>query len=91
MQSLGHLTGPQIDAALREQDLFCYREYFMWGQTPAYRNRAGTQYRFVDHGDVLTPTELLERLLETWRPAAQEERAYASAQLRRDLLALPNA
>lgn len=88
MEHVGRLSDQHLDAWMRARGLHCYRAYFMWGKTPAYRSPEKTTYRFVDQGDVLTPAELLARLLDTWQPAAHEEREYAAGQMRTDLEAL---
>lgn len=88
MPSVRGMNDAQLDQHMHAQGLYCYREYFLWGKTPAYRNKEKTQFRFVDRGDILTPAEMFARLLDEWRPVAREESDYASGQMRKDLEAL---
>ena len=88
MEHVGYLKDEVLDAHMKAQGLFYYREYFPWGKTPAFRNDAKTVYRFFDHGDILTPTELLQILLDTWRPAGLDEATYAAYRMRHDLESL---
>lgn len=88
MEHVTYKTDAEIDAYMKERGMYFYREYFMWGRTPAYRNFASTIFRFFDRGDILTPAEMLARLLDDWRPVAREEYNYASHALRRELEAL---
>jgi hypothetical protein len=82
------LTNAERDAHMRAHGLHCYRESFLWGKTPAYRNAAGTCVRFWDRGDIVTPMEMLSRLLDEWRPAGRAECDYAAGRLRHELEAL---
>ena len=88
MEHVEYRTDEQLDAYMHNRGLHCYREYFRWGKTPAYCDAAQNVFRFVDRGDVLTPSELLVRLLDEWCPAAQEDSDYAAYRMRRELEAL---
>jgi hypothetical protein len=88
MTTLRYHTADELDAQMHARGLFCYRETFRWGRMPAYRNRAGTCWRFVDRGDLLTPAALLARLLDEWRPAAWDDQVYAAGPMRTELDAL---
>src|SRR5215510_251132 len=85
MPWIGFLPERQMDAHMREQGLFCNREYFLWGKTPLYRNHAGTKWRFYAWGYVYTPREMLADLRDRWRPAARDEYDYACGRMRQDL------
>ena len=78
---------------LKSQGFWMYREHFMWGRTPAFKNDAG-QFRFIIAGPfnysgrVVTPRELLADLLSNWRPAARPESDYAAFRMRHELEAM---
>ena len=88
MQHLTYTTDDELDALMQERGLHFCREHFRWGNTPAYRDDSCTVFRFIDRGDVLTPTELLTRLLHEWNPATREDISYATHSMRRELQSL---
>lgn len=79
--------------SLKSQGFWMYRENFMWGRTPAFKNEAG-QFRFIlagpfDYsGRVVTPRELLADLLANWRPSRRDESDYAAFRMRHELEAM---
>lgn len=76
-------------AALAEKGFHFYRDYFMWGKTPAYRTDDGKHFRFIDRGDVLTPLQLLDRLKRDWQPQSSEDCAYFQCRMGQELGQLP--
>mgnify|MGYP001563278617 CR=1 FL=1 len=88
MEHIDFQTDDELDAAMRHRGLHCYREYFRWGKMAAYRNDDATVFRFVDRGDILSPAELLSRLMEEWIPKAEEDQLYRAFFMRYQLMAL---
>jgi hypothetical protein len=76
-------------AALSAKGFHPYRDYFMWGKTPAYRTDDGKHFRFIDRGDVLTPVQLLERLKRDWRPMSADDCTYFEFRMAQELGQLP--
>jgi hypothetical protein len=76
-----HYSDKTLDAIARQilpLGFFFYRQYFMWGQTPAIRNLAGTQFYFLDGDSFVTPSQLAKRLNENWRPVALDEFTFSA-------------
>lgn len=86
-----HQTG--VDAVgdshrtLTSQGFYPYREAFPWGNTPGYKNDAG-QHRFVDQGQIKTPSQMLTTLKSDWRPASRSGQDYFVSHMEHDLKGL---
>lgn len=46
------------------REFYFYREHFPFGDFPGYRTFGDTElaYRFIESGEIVTPTELADRL-----------------------------
>ncbi len=88
MKHITCMTASERDVAMQKRGLIYYRSRFRWGRMDAYRSADHTIIRFVDHNDILTPYELLRRLIDTWQPTTREDASYKTCYMRHELLAL---
>lgn len=83
---------------LTSENLYCYRYCFLFGDYPGFCNVDSTKYRFiyrfVNKSDkveyqICTPKQLLQHLLQDWRPCSHQDQDYAAFHMRKDLESLP--
>ena len=75
----------QLSALSRElvkHGFFFHRLCFAWGVTPGIRNRSGTCFYFLHNDEILTPRQMLERLVGSWHPATAAEMLFYQNRLR---------
>lgn len=61
----------------KDLGLYLYREGYIFGYTPAFRNAENTIHRFYILGKgLVTASELLQDLQDNWSPVTNEELVY---------------
>jgi len=70
-----NIVEQKLHKELESQGFWRYRDYFMWGYCPGYKNEAG-ELRYIEGNKIYTGEDLYIYLIDVWRPHAQDECDY---------------
>lgn len=73
---VGDLTDAGLDAWLREQGYYLFREFYHFGRCPTYRHKETGETLYAYQGYLWNWEEVAADLRENWRPAGSEERRW---------------